>query len=101
MGLQPVLRVLNAAIPRVMRARPHPVRLPRPPPPQPETSPEELERLLTRLDGAKGQWVAVGTRERARLLKQCMHNFIDMLRDFASASASAKGAYEGGLGDEM
>lgn len=101
LGLQPVLRAINGAIPRGLRTRPRPARLPRPPPPQPETPPAELESLLSRVDGAKAEWVKVGAKERRRLLRACMGNFIELCRDIAAASAAAKGAYEGGLGDEM
>jgi len=100
-GLQPLLRVLNAAIPRFARTRTHKPRLPNPPAPQLETSPAELETILARLDGSKQQWIRVGTKERARMLKKCLNNFIDMLVEFAEASSTAKGSYESGLGDEM
>ncbi|GBF87574.1 NAD-dependent aldehyde dehydrogenase [Raphidocelis subcapitata] len=100
-GLQPILRTLNAMIPRVARTRARPARLPRPPPPQPETSPAELEAIVSRVDASKAQWTRVPARERARLLKDCTQNFIRMAREFAEAGAVAKGAYEGGLGDEM
>jgi hypothetical protein len=100
-GLQPLLALLNAAIPGFARTRPRAPRLPRPPPPQPETDPAALEALLGGLDAAKGRWVRVPTRERAALLRATMDNFIAMLREFAAASAAAKGSYEGGLGDEM
>jgi hypothetical protein len=100
-GLQPILRTLNAMIPRVARTRPRPARLPRPPPPQPETSPAELEAIVARVDASKAQWTRVPARERGRLLKACTDNFIRMAREFAEAGAAAKGAYEGGLGDEM
>lgn len=100
-GLQPILRGINAVIPRALRTRPRAPRLPRPPPPQPETSADMLEAMLRRLDGAKARWVKVGARERAQLLKECTRNFISMVREFAEASSAAKGSYESGLGDEM
>lgn len=101
MGLQPVLRGINAAIPRALRTRARPARLPRPPPPQPETPPAELEAIVARVDKSKAAWVALGERERARLLRRCLDNFIALCPDIARASAAAKGAYEGGLGEEM
>ncbi len=100
-GLQPVLRLLNAAIPRALRTRCKQPRLPNPPAPQPETGAAELEAILQRLDAAKQAWVRVGAKERARLVKKCMGNFISMLNEFAEASARAKGSYETGMGDEM
>lgn len=100
-GLQPLLRGINAAIPRPLRTRPRPPRLPRPPAPQPETAPDALDALLARLDGAKAAWTRVGLRERARLLRRCTENFIQMTPEIAEVTAAAKGSYEGGLGDEM
>lgn len=100
-GLQPLLRVSNALIPGSLRTRPGTAKLPCPPPPQPETSLADLDAILKRLDGAKQQWVKVGTKERQQLLHQCTANFISICHEIAQASAIAKGSYESGLGDEM
>ncbi|KIY96666.1 hypothetical protein MNEG_11293 [Monoraphidium neglectum] len=100
-GIQPVLRAANAVIPAPARVAPRPPRLPRPPKPQPETSPQQLDAILARLDAAKQDWVRVGTEDRAELLGKCLQNAIDLAPQFAEASSAAKGSYEGGLGDEM
>ena len=93
--------VANAAFPPALGIRPQRPRLPRPPAPQPETPPDQIAALLSRLDGAKAGWVAVGAPERAGLLRECLANALALAREFAEVSTETKGGYEGGLGDEM
>lgn len=88
-------------IPPALRTRPHAPRLPRPPAPQPETPPDQIEAMLARLDKSKYDWVRLGTAERAELLRRCLKGALELAREVAGAGAAAKGSYESGLGDEL
>ncbi len=44
------------------------------PPPQQPTSLQQIEQILKGLDGRKKQWVTLGCKERAHLLRECLSN---------------------------
>jgi hypothetical protein len=98
--LQPLLRFADVAhIPGKSRTG-RPV-LPVPHKAMKSTTLNELNTKLQSLTSHAGGWVATSTAVRARLLDECLANAMALAPQLAAAGTSAKGSYEGGLGDEM
>jgi len=69
--------------------------------PQPETSLDEIDNMLTVLDESRKQWVRLSAPERAALLRKVASTTMGEADGLASACAKAKGSYGNDSGEEM
>lgn len=91
---------LGFAASLIRRPPPKPVTHPRPFPPQPATTKEEIEAKLARLEASKKAWVATSCKDRVVLLESMMKELLEVAPALARDTIQAKGSWGGGLGEE-
>jgi acyl-CoA reductase-like NAD-dependent aldehyde dehydrogenase len=99
-SLQPILHVAEdtgvlgrVPLPRTVLPVPHE--------PLPATSNALIDAHLQALDEHKQQWVRTDTATRARMLAKVQRNTAALASQLAAAGTAAKGAYEGGVGEDL
>jgi hypothetical protein len=98
-SLQPLLGAVSR-IPGV-RLPPKPICPPRPFAPRPDSTREELDAQLSRLDKNKAAWVAQSPAQRAQLLTAVLGNLEKIAPRLACDIAMSQGSYGEGIGAEM
>ena len=70
-----------------------PENYPTPPDSQDATTPEELDKALSRLVGAKSKWPTVPPEKRATLLRECLTDIQAVSDEWVAASCRAAGVH--------
>lgn len=77
-AVAPLLGFLDHYVMPPLKVKPQPVRLGRPQPVQPETPIDEVDAKIRRLKAAATPWAQVSSAERAKLLRRCLDNAVEV-----------------------
>jgi hypothetical protein len=77
-AVAPLLGFLDYYVMPPLKVKPQPVRLGRPQPVQPETPIDEVDAKIRRLKAAATPWSQVSSADRAKLLRTCLDNAVEV-----------------------